>query len=103
MKRIGIVSSKISKGNRALYNLCVVLISILVSSFIFIIAGSTVIFALAIIKYVGTEIMGIEFEKSWRSILLVCMISLTVVVTLFNLNSNELIKVDNCGWNKENL
>ena len=85
MKRIGIVSSKISKGNRALYNLLVVLISILFSVFIFVIAGSTVIFALAIIKYVGTEIMGMEFEKSWKSIFSVCMVSLTVVVTVFNL------------------
>jgi len=85
MKRIGIVSSRISKGNRTLYNLSVVLISILFSSFIFIIAGSTVIFALAIIKYGGTEIMGLEFENSWKSILSVCMVSLTVVVTVFNL------------------
>ena len=85
MKRIGIVSSKISKGNRALYNLYVVLISILFSIFIFVIAGSTVIFALAIIKYIGVEIMGMEFEKSWKSILMACMVSLTVVVTLFNL------------------
>jgi len=85
MKRIGIVSSRISKGNRALYNLYVVLISLLFSIFVFVIAGSTVIFALAIIKYVGTEIIGLEFENSWKSILSVCMVSLTVVVTLFNL------------------
>jgi len=85
MKRIGIVSSRISKGNRALYNLYVVLISILFSIFIFVIAGSAVIFALAIIKYIGVEIMGMEFEKSWKSVFSVCMVSLTVVVTLFNL------------------
>ena len=85
MKRIGIVSSRISKGNRALYNLYVVLISMLFSVFIFVMAGSTVIFALAIIKYVGTEIMGMEFENSWKSILSVCMVSLTMVVALFNL------------------
>jgi len=85
MKRIGIVSSRISKGNRVLYNLSVVLISALFSLFIFIIAGSTVIFALAIIKYVGIEIMGLEFENSWRSILSVCMVSLTMVVAVFNL------------------
>jgi len=52
--------------------------------FIFVIAGSTVIFALAIIKYIGVEIMGMEFEKSWKSILSICMVSLTVVVTVFN-------------------
>jgi len=85
MKRIGIVSSRISKGNRALYNFYVVLISILFSVFVFVIAGSIVVFALAIIKYIGVEIMGMEFEKSWTSILSVCMVSLTVVVTLFNL------------------
>jgi len=45
MKRIGIAASKISKGNLALYNFCVVLISVLFSLSIFVVAGSTVIFA----------------------------------------------------------
>lgn len=85
MKRIGMAASKISKGSLALYNLYVILISALFSLFIFIIAGSTVIFALVMIKYVGTEIMGAEFERSWRSIMTVCMVSLTTVITLFNL------------------
>ena len=85
MKRIGITASRISKGNLALYNLYVVLIAILFSFSIFVLAGSTVIFALVVIKYVATEIMGVEFEKSWRSIMAVCMVSLTVVITLFNL------------------
>jgi len=87
MKRIGIAASKISKGNKILYNCCVVLISVLFSLFIFIIAGSTVLFALAIIKYVGNEIIGKNFEDSWRSVLLACMISLTVVTTLFSLTA----------------
>lgn len=85
MKRIGIAASKISKGNLALYNLYVVLISALFSLFIFIVAGATIIFALAIIKYFGNEIMGVEFERSWQSILTVCMVSLTIVITFFNL------------------
>ena len=85
MKRIGIAASRISKGNLVLYNFYVVLISVLFSLLIFIAAGSTGIFALAVIRYVGNEIMGMEFEKSWRSILAVCMVSLTVVTTLFNL------------------
>lgn len=84
MKRIGLVSSKISKGNRAAYNFYVILISLLFSLFMFIIVGSIVIFSLAIIKYVGSEVMGVDFEKSWESILTVCMVSLTVVVALFN-------------------
>ena len=85
MKRIGIAASKISKGNLTLYNVYVVLISALFSLFIFIVAGSTIIFAIAIIKYVGNEIMGAELERSWQSILAVCMVSLTIVITLFNL------------------
>jgi hypothetical protein len=85
MKRIGIAASKISKGNLVLYNVSVVFIAILFSLFIFLVAGSTVVFALVIIQYVGNEIMGIEFERSWESILTVCMVSLTVIITLFNL------------------
>ena len=84
MKRIGIAASKISKGNRALFNFYVVAISVLFSLFIFLVAGSTVVFALKIIQYVSNEIMGIEFKKSWESILMVCMVSLTVIITLFN-------------------
>jgi uncharacterized membrane protein YidH (DUF202 family) len=85
MKRIGIAASRISKGNLTLYNTYVVLISALLSLAIFIVAGSTIIFALAIINYVGNEIMGVEFERSWQSILTVCMVSLTIVTTLFSL------------------
>ena len=85
MKRIGIAASKISKGNRVLYSFYVILISVLFSTFIFVIASSTVIFALTIVKYIGNELMGVEFEGSWRSILAMCMVALTVVVTLFNL------------------
>ena len=85
MKRIGIAASKMSRGNLAVYNLYVVLISALFSLFIFIVAGSTIIFSLAIIDYVGSEIIGVVFEQSWRPVLIVCMVSLTIVVTLFML------------------
>jgi len=85
MKRIGVVASKISKGNLVLYNSYVILISFLFSVFIFTVAGAAIIFALVIIAYVGNEIMGAEIEKSWSSILSVCMVSLTVVIGIFNL------------------
>lgn len=85
MKRIGIAASKISKGNLTLYNFYVVLISALFSFFILIVAGSTIIFALSIIMYVGNEIMDSGIEKNWQSILTVCMVSLTMVITLFTL------------------
>ncbi len=85
MKRIGIAASRISKGNLVLYNLYVVMITALFSLFLFIIAGSTIVFALAILRYVGNEVMGADFEESWQSILAVCMVSLTIAVTLFSL------------------
>jgi hypothetical protein len=85
MKRIGIAASKISKGNVALYNFYVVLISFLFSLFIFIVAGSTVVFSLIIINYVGGELKAFEFEKGLRFILTICMGTLTAVITIFNL------------------
>ncbi|MCA9400662.1 MAG: hypothetical protein KC713_03485 [Candidatus Omnitrophica bacterium] len=83
MKRIGIVASRISKGNLALYNIYVVLISFLFSSFIFIIAGATVVFALAILRYVSNEIMLSDFSQQWNNILYLSMISLAVVIGIF--------------------
>jgi len=85
MERIGIAASKIAKGNWLLYNLTVVLLSFLFSLFIFVLAGSTVVFALVMITYVSNEILAFEFEKNKTSILFVCMISLTIVTVLFNL------------------
>lgn len=85
MKRIGIAASKIAKGNWVLYNCYVVLISFLFSLFIFVIAGATVVLALAIVAYVGSEIMAFEFEKAWSAVLPICMMSLTIVVAVFNL------------------
>ena len=83
MERIGIAASKIAKGNLVLYNLLVVSIAFLFSLFIFVLSGATILFALIMIAYVGEEVMPIHFEKNWSSILTVCMVSLTVIMTLF--------------------
>ena len=85
MKRIGITASHIAKGNLALYNLCVVLISCVFSLFSFAAAGAAIFFALVLIGYVGTELMGLGFKKDWAFIMTVCMMSLTIVVALFNI------------------
>lgn len=85
MKRIGLTAGKIAKGNLAIYNLCVILISFIFSFFVFITAGAAVVFALITIGYVGTEIMGLEFEKNWSFVRTVCMVSLTAIVALFNI------------------
>ena len=85
MKRIGLAASKMAKGNLILYNSYVILISFLFSLFIFVIVGAAVIFALVIISYVGEEVMAYNFKKDWTSVLSVCMVSLTLIMTLFNL------------------
>lgn len=85
MERIGIAASKMAKGNLYLYNLYVVGLSFLFSLFIFLISGLTVLFALIIIGYIGTEVMAIEFEKHWPTILTLCMLCLTILVAFFNL------------------
>lgn len=84
MKRIGIAASKMAKGNFALYNLYVVLISCLFSFFIFIVAGISVVFALVLILYVANELLAIEYQKGLM-IVGICLGVLTAVVALFNL------------------
>lgn len=84
MKRIGIAASIIAKNNPVLYNFYVVLISFLFSLFIFVVAGSTVVFALVVISYLGNEILPLEMKKDWSFVLSLCMVSLTMVVVIFN-------------------
>ena len=74
-----------AKGNLVLYNSYVVLISFLFALFIFIVAGCTVVFALIVFAYVSNELIATEFEKDWSGIFSICMITLTVVMFLFNL------------------
>ena len=85
MERIGLAASKMAKGNLLLYNLFVIVISILFSLFLFVIAGSSMILALLILAYVVNGVMPVEFEKNWSGIFRLCMMTLTIVVSLFNL------------------
>ena len=85
MERIGIAASKIAKGNVLLYNLCVILISFLFSLLIFFIAGSSIILALIIIGYMIIGVSPVDFREEWVAVIRVCMVSLTVVVSIVNL------------------
>ena len=85
MERIGIAASKIAKGNLFLYNLFVVMISFLFSLLIFLLAGSSLFISLLIINSINEGQMPQNLEKMWTSVMLVCMISLTIVVSIFNL------------------
>ena len=85
MERIGIAASKIAKGNLFLYNFFVILISFLFSFLIFLMAGTSIFAALIAINCVISGHLPQNFEKEWTSVMLVCMISLTIIVSLFNL------------------
>ena len=85
MERIGLAASKMAKGNFVLYNLWVVIISSVVSVFLFLLAGVSIFLALVILAAVVKGIMPMEFEKGWQPMLRICMLALTIVVTLFNL------------------
>lgn len=85
MERIGIAASKIAKGNLFLYNFFVVLISFLFSLFVFFLAASAILVALIVIERVVKNIAPDYMEKGFRWVTMVCMISLSVVVALFNL------------------
>ncbi len=85
MKRVGIAASKIAKVDLVLYNFYVILISSLFSLLIFVVSGFVVVFALIIIAYVSKEIMLIKLERDWSYVLTVCMVSLTIITSVFNL------------------
>jgi len=85
MKRIGVAASKISKGNSVIYHVLVVLIACLFSFFMFVVVGSTVIFALAIIAYISNEIMPTDQPRDWEQIRMICIVALAMVVAAFNL------------------
>lgn len=84
MERIGLAASKIAKGNIFLYNIYVILIAFLFALFVFVIAGSTVVFAVVILRYIAMEITP-ELNRDWSAILSVSMFSLTLVLTVFYL------------------
>lgn len=85
MERIGRAASKMSRDSLLFYNMYVVLIALLFSLFIFVVAGSTVLFAMIIIFYVGKEVLGLDVFPDQRYILMLCFMCLAVVTGIFNL------------------
>ncbi len=85
MERIGIAASRMAKGNLWIYNLFVVVISFLFSFLVFIISSFSIILGMTIVIFV----MRVDPARIWdeRTIFLssVCLVSLGVVVGLFNL------------------
>ena len=85
MERIGIAASKMAKGNLFLYNLFVILLAFLFSLIIFVIAGATIVLALVVFASLGGQLAPAALKQIWSSVLSVCMITLTVVITIFYL------------------
>ncbi len=85
MKRIGIAASRISKGNVVHYNLCVVGISLLVSLFLFLIAGLAVLLAIGLVAFFGHETMTEELRNNWTTIMSLCARALGLAVVVFNI------------------
>ena len=85
MKRIGVAASRIAKDNYWLYHLYVILISSMMSLLLFLVVGLIVVFALAILNYVGTELIGQEYHNRQETIVMICMAALAVVTLFFNL------------------
>ena len=83
MERIGIAASKMAKGNLFVYNLWVIFIAFVFSLFVFILTGATILLALVVLAYVGEEVMPMNFTKNWSSILTVCLVCLSIIMTLF--------------------
>ena len=86
MERIGAAASKMARGNLLRYNIYVILISFVFSLFVFFIVGIVVTFSLLIITYLVNKISpsGHVFLKL-NSAFLVCMVSLTIIIAIFNL------------------
>ena len=85
MKRIGIAASRIARGNLWLYNICVLLLSFLLSLLIFFLSGFTLIVGLGLISFITRGFMVIEPGTGFSALLSTCMIALAVVVGVFYL------------------
>lgn len=82
MERIGIAASKIAKDNLLFYNLYVILISFVIALILFLIAGGAVFLAMVAIGVIAQGTVPEGFKNEWRVLLQLCMMALTVAVSL---------------------
>jgi hypothetical protein len=85
MLRIGIAASKMSKGGLLSYNLYVILISCLLSLFIFMICGFTVILIVFLISLILHALKPADFHSGWVHVFKICLIVLAWVVGILNI------------------
>jgi hypothetical protein len=85
MLRIGVAASKMSKGGLLSYNLYVVLIACLLSLFIFLICGFSVILIVFLISLILHALKPSDFHSGWVHVFKICLIVLAWVVGVFNI------------------
>ncbi len=85
MLRIGIAASKMSKGGLLSYNLYVILISCLLSLFIFLICGFTVILIVFLISLIVHALRPSDLHPGWVHVFKICLVVLAWVVGAFNI------------------
>jgi uncharacterized membrane protein len=84
MRRIGVAASKMSKGSLLSYNLYVILIACLVSLFIFLICGFSILLIIFLISLILHALKPADFHAGWMHMFKICMTVLLIVVGIFN-------------------
>lgn len=85
MKRIGLAASKVSKGNVALYNIFVVVLSVLFSTMVFFMSAFSIIIALVLTAYVSSGFTSLALTDKWFEVFKICMAALAFVVGIINI------------------
>ncbi len=87
MKRIGIVASRIAKGDLLFYNAVVMAITLACALILFLLAGIPTMLALLVIGYIANGASPHGLGQDWWGVMSLCMVALTVMVTGFALMS----------------
>jgi hypothetical protein len=84
MLRIGIAASKMTKGSLFSYNLCVILIACLVSLFIFLICGFSILLIIFLVSLILHALRPEAFHSGWVYVFKICLIMLALVIGCLN-------------------
>jgi len=85
MLRIGIAASKMSKGSLFNYNLYVILISCLISFFIFLVCGFSILFIIFLVSLILHALKPGDFHAVLVHMFKLCLIILSLVVGVLNM------------------
>ncbi len=85
MERIGIVASKIARGNLFLYNLFVVLLILLFSVLVFLICAAALLLIFIIVDYLQRVQISPELYQGWIPFIIGWFSSLGLIIAVFAL------------------